>query len=110
MALDAWGWVAIVVLLVALALRNGIGGRRGKNDRGDLSGVDPSRMPPSSSAAPPPAAASAKAAALGLTTEHLAEIERQLKAGNKITAVKLMREATGMGLAEAKDAVEAMER
>jgi ribosomal protein L7/L12 len=40
-------------------------------------------------------------------TEQLqAEIRRHLAAGNKIEAIKHYREATGTGLAEAKDAVE----
>ena len=36
-------------------------------------------------------------------------IEAAIFAGNKIEAIKLYREATGVGLAEAKQAVEAME-
>jgi ribosomal protein L7/L12 len=43
-------------------------------------------------------------------TEQLqAEIRRHLAAGNKIEAIKHYREATGTGLAEAKDAVERLE-
>jgi ribosomal protein L7/L12 len=38
----------------------------------------------------------------------LAEIRGALSAGNKIAAIKLYREATGLGLREAKDAVEAL--
>lgn len=38
-----------------------------------------------------------------------AEIQRLTQSGNKIAAIKLMREKTGLGLAEAKNAVEAME-
>ncbi len=38
-----------------------------------------------------------------------AEIQRLTGSGNKIAAIKLMREKTGLGLAEAKNAVEAME-
>jgi ribosomal protein L7/L12 len=38
-----------------------------------------------------------------------AEIQRALAAGNKIAAIKLYREATSVGLAEAKAAVEAIE-
>ncbi len=37
------------------------------------------------------------------------EIRRLLAAGKKIEAIKRYREATGLGLKEAKDAVEAME-
>jgi len=39
-----------------------------------------------------------------------AELLRQLQRGNKIEAIKLLREHTGVGLKEAKDAVEALER
>jgi ribosomal protein L7/L12 len=38
------------------------------------------------------------------------ELRAELAAGNKIAAIKLLREATGLGLKEAKDAVERMER
>jgi hypothetical protein len=38
------------------------------------------------------------------------EIEEALRYGRKIEAIKIMREQTGMSLAEAKEAVEAMER
>lgn len=39
----------------------------------------------------------------------LPEIQAAVFAGRKIDAIKLYREATGIGLAEAKEAVEAME-
>lgn len=38
-----------------------------------------------------------------------ARIEGELAGGNKIAAIRLMREATGMGLKDSKEAVEAME-
>jgi ribosomal protein L7/L12 len=38
------------------------------------------------------------------------EVVQLLNGGNKIQAIKLHRERTGLGLAEAKDAVEAFER
>jgi ribosomal protein L7/L12 len=38
-----------------------------------------------------------------------ASVEQALRNGNKIEAIKLFREATGVGLKEAKEAVEAME-
>ncbi|WP_067734311.1 ribosomal protein L7/L12 [Novosphingobium naphthalenivorans] len=38
------------------------------------------------------------------------EIESSIAAGRKIEAIKLLRDATGMGLQESKDAVEAMEQ
>jgi sugar lactone lactonase YvrE len=40
----------------------------------------------------------------------IAEIQQLLQAGNKIMAIKVFRETFGVGLKEAKDAVEAMER
>jgi hypothetical protein len=40
----------------------------------------------------------------------IAEIQRLLQGGNKIQAIKVFRETFGVGLKEAKDAVEAMER
>jgi hypothetical protein len=39
-----------------------------------------------------------------------AQVEAELRLGRKIEAIKLYREATGLGLKEAKDAVEDMER
>lgn len=42
--------------------------------------------------------------------ELLERIRDQLRQGQKIGAIKLYREATGLGLAEAKHAVEAIER
>lgn len=41
---------------------------------------------------------------------NLDEVKAQIVLGNKIEAIRLYREATGVGLKEAKDAVEAMER
>ena len=45
----------------------------------------------------------------GLTGDALAQVRAALAAGNKIEAIKLYREHTGLGLKEAKDAVDAME-
>jgi ribosomal protein L7/L12/sugar lactone lactonase YvrE len=42
--------------------------------------------------------------------ENIAEIQRLLQGGSKIEAIKRFREMTGVGLKEAKDAVEAIER
>ena len=44
-----------------------------------------------------------------LSHEQLREIQDQIRAGRKIEAIKLFRDATGVGLKEAKDAVEQME-
>ena len=46
----------------------------------------------------------------GLTPDQEQQIKDTVSAGNKIAAIKLYREITGVGLAEAKDAVEAMQR
>jgi len=44
-----------------------------------------------------------------LNDQQRQAIEAAIFAGNKIEAIKLYREATGVGLAEAKEAVEALE-
>jgi ribosomal protein L7/L12 len=51
-----------------------------------------------------PAAARPRAA----TAEGLAEVEALARAGQKIPAIKLLREQTGMGLKEAKDQVDVL--
>ena len=43
------------------------------------------------------------------TTEQWYEIQQHLFAGRKIQAIKIYREASGLGLKEAKDAMEAYE-
>jgi ribosomal protein L7/L12 len=45
----------------------------------------------------------------GMTPEKMNAIVAAISRGQKIEAIKLYREATGLGLAESKDAVEAME-
>ena len=44
-----------------------------------------------------------------LTQQQWQDVEKEIFAGNKIAAIKLYREGTGVGLAEAKQAVEKME-
>jgi hypothetical protein len=94
--------VAFLVLLLLLALRRR-GGER------DLIAPPPARTP-----APPPRAGPAHAwpagaAPIGDLAEDVAgEVRASLAAGNKIEAIKLVRAATGLGLAEAKDIVERM--
>jgi ribosomal protein L7/L12 len=46
----------------------------------------------------------------GHSTEQEHQIKELLAKGQKVSAVKLYREMTGVGLAEAKDAVEAIQR
>lgn len=91
-------WGALIALLGWSLFVFWLGRRSaGSRDR-DLSG------PPPSFATHHPAAAPA-----ALSPEELGAIRGELARGNKINAIKLMREATGMGLAESKQAVEAME-
>ena len=52
----------------------------------------------------------AQANALELTSQQIAEVKELLRQGNKIEAIKHFRQITGTGLAEAKSAVEALER
>jgi DNA-binding beta-propeller fold protein YncE len=47
---------------------------------------------------------------LGEIARNVAEVRRLIAAGNKIPAIKLFRETFGVGLKEAKDAVDAMEQ
>ncbi|GAB3253216.1 ribosomal protein L7/L12 [Nocardioides dilutus] len=58
----------------------------------------------SSTAAPAGAVAATPVAG----TEWMSEVRRLKESGNVITAIKLYREHTGLGLKEAKDAVEAL--
>lgn len=51
-------------------------------------------------------ASSSPASASGLTPDTIAEIDRLVGAGQKIHAIKLYRDRTGVGLKEAKDRVE----
>ena len=73
--------------------------RRGGGDRDLLA------PPPALRAAPPPRPAAASAAG-GVP----GDVQALLAGGNKIAAVKLMREAYVLSLGEAKDLVEAIER
>ena len=43
-----------------------------------------------------------------LTQEQIEQITAEIKAGRKISAIKIYREATGKGLKEAKDFIEAI--
>jgi ribosomal protein L7/L12 len=48
------------------------------------------------------------ASSVAPTTEWMAEVRELVAGGNKIQAIKVYREHTGLGLKEAKDAVEAL--
>ena len=47
---------------------------------------------------------------MGFTPEQVAQIHAELASGRKINAIKLYREVTGVGLKEAKEAVEAIQQ
>ena len=91
-------------LAVAIAAGGLIGfAMRRRDPRQDLSGTP---------VMPPPLAPVRPAAPLQdgppLTPGQAMRIEAALAQGNKIAAIKLLREATGLGLKESKDAVERM--
>jgi ribosomal protein L7/L12 len=85
---DLTGWMALLVAL-ALGYAMGRAGGRRAAERERLLDTPAPRIQP------PPKA--------------LAAIKAELAAGNKIEAIRLMREATGMDLKASKEAVEAME-
>ena len=95
-------WIAagVVVLAVLLWLVFRRGGER------DLIAPPPS-MRAAPRPAPPPVA---EAAALPEPVDLETQVRALLATGRKIEAIKRAREATGLGLAEAKDWVEAIER
>ncbi|MGE0708011.1 MAG: ribosomal protein L7/L12 [Planctomycetota bacterium] len=74
--------------------------------------AEPIRPPVTPPLAPPPhpVPTAASPTAARSAAEQVARIEAELRAGKKIQAIKLYRELYGVGLKEAKDAVEAMER
>jgi hypothetical protein len=98
----------VVGLIIGLILKS-------RGERQDLTGVPTSmaaNMPRSpqgtspGSMPPPPPATTGQT----LSPGSLLKVGAALAAGNKIEAIKLLREASGLGLKEAKDAVERMER
>ncbi|MDG2002046.1 MAG: ribosomal protein L7/L12 [Novosphingobium sp.] len=92
---QAIAWTAAIFLLGFIFGKRTGGGR-------DLSGPPPmSEEPPPPLSAPEPEASGG-----GFDSGVRALIEAELTAGHKIEAIKLLREATGMGLKDAKEAVE----
>ncbi|WP_435747806.1 ribosomal protein L7/L12 [Microbacterium sp. PMB16] len=87
--------LVVVVGILAAALR----GMRPKLP-------EPQVFTPSPTTARSLPASSAASTASGLTPQVVAEIDRLIGAGQKIHAIKLFRDATGVGLKEAKDRVE----
>jgi hypothetical protein len=99
-ALVAIAIAFLVLLLLAL--------RRRSADR-DLIAPPRTGSPPPAPRAEPRRAWPAGAPPIGdLAAEIDAEVRAALAAGNKIEAIKLVRAATGLGLAEAKEMVERM--
>lgn len=93
--------LVLVVFVIGFVL-----GRSGRDGR-DLSG------PPQAMAMEDPgrfAIAPQIDAMAEIDDETVAEIMAALDAGQKIEAIKLLHEATGLGLKEAKDVVESMAR
>ncbi len=64
---------------------------------------------PSAPLATPPVPHSAQDPSGALDPEFVAELLECVRAGQKIEAIRRLREATGSGLVEAKDAIEALE-
>lgn len=85
-------------LLLGLLLAKYLRGR----GRGDLTAPPPSRPAPRASAPPP----MVRIGDERIDDEEIRELIRQ---NRKIEAIKRVRDRTGLGLAEAKDAVEAVE-
>lgn len=84
----------VFLVLLVLAMRP-----RGRSD--DLMAAPRSRVQPVRAQA---------GQKLELSSEIRVEVERLLANGQVINAIKLVREATGSGLKEAKDAVDEMRR
>ncbi|WP_341947405.1 ribosomal protein L7/L12 [Microbacterium sp. LWH11-1.2] len=87
--------LVVVVVILSAALR----GMRPKLP-------EPQVFTPSPTTARSLPASSAATTASGLTPQVVAEIDRLIAAGQKIHAIKLFRDVTGVGLKEAKDRVE----
>lgn len=104
-----WGAFAAVIGLAVLAFWLGRASAGGRRD--DLSGLPRTMVPPRPMAPPmaPTAQTPASSQPFGISPDKLAAVRGELARGNKIAAIKLFREATGLGLKESKDAVEAME-
>ena len=98
--LAAIGVGVLVLVLIAWRRR---GGER------DLIAPPRAGAPTPSPRAKPPRAWPTGAAPIGdLADEVAGEVRKLLAAGHKIEAIRLVRAATGLGLAEAKEMVERM--
>lgn len=76
--------------------------RKGQGDRRDLTAPPPRAAPRTPEIRPMVRVGDER-----ISDDEILDLIRQ---NRKIEAIKLMRERTGLGLAEAKDAVEALER
>ncbi len=85
----------LFTLFVVFLLGRATGG--GKNRENSLSPI-------------PPTPAEIEAALDRVTMSKWLEIDAELDARKKIRAIKLLREATGLGLKDSKEAIEARER
>ena len=102
MELPTWMLMAIAALVLFAALRAGLVlGKRSRDDRGLVG------PPPTS---PKPVIRRERGLVQALPADISAQVELALASGHKIEAIKLVRDATGMGLKEAKDFVEGLER
>ena len=100
--------VGLVCFLAGLVVAS----RRGRRDGRMLVQQSPLVAdPPSPPAATPapPASAARRVAPGGVNIQLGRDLEQLLSAGRKIEAIKLVRERTGLGLKEAKEAVERLE-
>lgn len=80
-----------------------------KPAKAESSGKPARPRKPSPARRKPAATERTTAVSTALTAALLAELEALLRAGKKVSAVKAYRDATGVGLKEAKDAVDALE-
>jgi ribosomal protein L7/L12 len=92
-----------VVIIVAFVMLRRLFGRRPIEPVGQR----PPRMIPMDGGA---VAAEIEGQELDIDPKVLDEVRRLSEAGQKIEAIKLLREATGLGLAEAKQVVESLDR
>ena len=98
--LAALGIAFLVLALLALRRRGG--------ERDLIAPPRPGPVPPPPRAEPPRSWPAGAAPIGDLAAELDGEVRALLAAGRKIEAIKVVRAATGMGLAEAKELVERM--
>jgi hypothetical protein len=87
MGMSEWQWGAVAFLGAVIVFRLGVAFGRLSSDAGRIQPISTTRISP----------------------EARARIDDALRLREKIEAIKLLREDTGCGLAEAKKTVEALE-